>query len=101
MRSGSSRNKASRFNWQFRPFLSASRHWRKILMCDAGCFLGEVISGFEISAEEPHIPLDVDSQQQSAVLIGELAMNAYGGRPSDSGYLTRHFATLLEASNRA
>ena len=70
-------------------------------MCDAGCFLGEVISGFEISAEEAHIPLDVARQQQSAVLIGELAMNAYGGRPGDSGYLPLHFATLSEASNCA
>ena len=70
-------------------------------MCNTGCFLGKVIGSLEISAEEPHIPLYVARQQQSPVFIGELAMNTYGGCPGDSGYLTRHFAALLEASNCA
>ncbi len=70
-------------------------------MRDTGCFLGEVISSFEISAEEPHIPFDVARQQPLAIFIGEFTVNTYRGRPGNSSYLSRSFTAFLEASNCA
>src|SRR4029077_19390675 len=94
-------SKTPRLNGPFCRFISRSRRWRKLLMCDAGRFLGEVISRFEISAEEPHFSIDVARQQQLAVLIREFAVNTDRGCPGNSGYLSRPFTAFLEASNCA
>ena len=70
-------------------------------MRNTGCFFGEIISSFEISAEDPHLTIHVTRQQQLSVFISELAVYAYGGRSSNRRYLTGHFTALLEASYRA
>ena len=70
-------------------------------MRNTGCFLGEIVSSIEISAEEQYFSIYIARQQQMAVFIGELTMNFYGGCPSNSSYLTRHFTAFLEASHCA
>src|SRR5579864_1756315 len=70
-------------------------------MRDNGCFLGKVVSSFEVPSEEPDSSTDVARQQQLAALVGEFAMNANRGRPGNRGYVPRHFAALFESTDRA
>src|SRR5260370_35550615 len=63
--------------------------------------LRKVIRGPEICAEEHHFALDVALEQRLAILVGKLAVDIDGCRPSDRRHLTQLLTSLLEAADRA
>ena len=66
-----------------------------------GGFLGKVVRGLEIPAEEPDLAVYILFEQRCSVQPGELAMNGDGGRASDGCHLSGPLTARLETSNCA
>src|ERR1700733_1676071 len=61
--SRSSSGKQRRPSGRFSSFISRSCRGRKILVCNTGCLLGEVIGSFEIFAEKLQFSFNVAREQ--------------------------------------